>query len=283
MQVQYPENISTEEVKIIARSLLQCPDLFASVQYAPFHSPHTDFEEVSFDNWDIDISNRQPFGKKMETILEWYFENHPNFELLQKGIQITHDKKTLGELDFLVRKNQEVQHIELASKFYLYDDTLSEKSINNWIGPNRKDFLHMKVSKLVNSQLPLLYHPITQKCLETVLPSTPIEAIQQQVAFKAQLYVSLHGSERKITEVNKACLVGIYCIACEIEERFGQWEFTVPEKLFWMCPPERISQFQYRNMNDFSSVCEQIMTEQRAQLIWLKNGNQYLRVFATYW
>jgi len=48
-------------------------------------------------------------------------------------------------------------YLEIQFKFYLYDKTLGETEIDHCIGPMRRDSLLIKLAKLREKQLPLLY------------------------------------------------------------------------------------------------------------------------------
>jgi hypothetical protein len=65
---------------------------------------------------------------------------------LYENIQVIEDKKTIGEIDFIIedKNTKQVIHMELAYKFYLFDPSISSEPINNWIGPNRDDSLQEK-------------------------------------------------------------------------------------------------------------------------------------------
>lgn len=77
----------------------------------------------------------------------------------QANIQIFEDqqptKKTIGEIDLIFSTPEATHHIELALKFYLgYGD--------DWIGPNRKDYLAEKIRHTRDHQLTLSQHPLSQ-------------------------------------------------------------------------------------------------------------------------
>lgn len=93
---------------------------------------------------------------------------HP-FTLLAKNLQIDKQGKTYGELDFLLRaNNNHIHHVEMAVKFYLYhpQTPLLEPQghaaycgANRLIGPNRKDRLDLKLKRMQEHQLPIVHTP----------------------------------------------------------------------------------------------------------------------------
>ena len=94
-----------------------------------------------------------------EACFEAYLKASSKFELLAANLQIHSEKETLGELDYIVRnlETEKIVHIELACKFYLYDENAGELEEQKWIGPNRKDSLFDKLEKVKRKQFPLLY------------------------------------------------------------------------------------------------------------------------------
>lgn len=111
-------------------------------------------EELKCVEEHIDAS-KLPLGKYAEKLLQIFFEQHPNFQLVAQNIQLIKDKVTVGEIDFLLRDleiNKHI-HLEFALKFYL-KTSWSGKEI--FLGPNVKDNLNRKSQKLINSQSQLL-------------------------------------------------------------------------------------------------------------------------------
>lgn len=75
-------------------------------------------------------------------------------EILNSHLQIEKEKRTLGELDFILRKNDEYIHLESAVKFYLCAQT-GNSEWQNWVGPNARDRLDKKLLHMQNHQLPM--------------------------------------------------------------------------------------------------------------------------------
>ncbi|WP_298439998.1 DUF1853 family protein [uncultured Ferrimonas sp.] len=85
------------------------------------------------------------------TLLHW----HPDYQLLARDHTIWQDQRTKGALDLVLRHlpSGNIEHWELAIKFYLGDDDGREPS--NWLGPGRKDCLANKLEHMLTKQLPL--------------------------------------------------------------------------------------------------------------------------------
>ncbi len=88
------------------------------------------------------------------------------YRLVGRNIQIIDGNKTLGELDFLVLdQNNTAIHIETAVKFYLLHHHEQDDLTNwcNWVGPNAKDRLDLKLGRMLNHQLSLSRNHISKE------------------------------------------------------------------------------------------------------------------------
>ena len=134
---------------------------------------------------EIYIDEKQRLGKYVEQFVFYQLKNS-NVDILLENIQIQKEKRTLGELDCIIRDENRLIHLELVYKFYLFDETVGSYEIDHFIGPNRKDSLREKLIKLKEKQLPLLY---SAECKEQLTYyNFDVNTIEQQVCFKAQLF-----------------------------------------------------------------------------------------------
>jgi hypothetical protein len=76
------------------------------------------------------------------------FDQHPHYRMIAEEVQLQQDKRTIGAIDFLLENTQEnrVEHWEVAIKFYLLKQGI-------WYGPNAKDRLDIKLSRMLEHQL----------------------------------------------------------------------------------------------------------------------------------
>ena len=111
-------------------------------------------------------------GVYYETLWQFYFLQHPEWELLAYNQQIYHQGATLGAFDFLCRKGNEYWHLETAVKFYLCAafSTDAAQQWHEWIGPNNSDRLDLKLTHLQQHQLALTQHPIGRDWLRIHFP-----------------------------------------------------------------------------------------------------------------
>lgn len=86
--------------------------------------------------------------------LMWFWLNDSNYhhyELIEHSLQMIDGKNTLGEIDFLLlnTQTQEIEHWEVALKYYLAESTLS---LAHWYGLNRSDTLARKLNHFTQKQ-----------------------------------------------------------------------------------------------------------------------------------
>ncbi len=114
-------------------------------------------------------------GIRFEALLSFWLNDDTDhwhdFELLAKNIQLTEDKRTTGEVDFIIHNKMttDIEHWELSLKFYLGEESLQPYA---WRGLNDRDTFGRKINHTVQNQfnvaqidLPLLgIKTITKRC-----------------------------------------------------------------------------------------------------------------------
>lgn len=108
-------------------------------------------------------SKDRRLGGYFESLLGFWLDRHPRYQLLARNLQITDKGRTLGELDFVYLDGDETVHLEVAVKLYLgiqVDDRWY------WVGPSLRDRLDIKVAKLINKQTRLSKEEACQLELE---------------------------------------------------------------------------------------------------------------------
>ena len=124
-------------------------------------------------------------GKLTEQFVLFELGKDRSVQILKSNFQVFRKQRTIGELDCLLNRSGGNIHLEIIYKYYLYDPAIPTE-LKRWIGPNRNDSLVLKLNKLKEKQLPLLYHPETAQLLDELkVRSTEFE---QRVYFKAQLF-----------------------------------------------------------------------------------------------
>ncbi|MBL1144091.1 MAG: DUF1853 family protein [Bacteroidetes bacterium] len=99
------------------------------------------------------LNTKQRLGKYAEQLIEIYLEQIDNKQIIGKNIQLIEEKKTIGEIDFLIQSNSEdFIHLEFALKYYV---KIVRNETVSYIGPNMNDNWLNKIKKLKNHQIQL--------------------------------------------------------------------------------------------------------------------------------
>lgn len=126
----------------------------------------------------LEKQNTRLLGTYFEALWTFYFSHHPSFEQGYFNLQVSDNKRTLGEFDILLKDKQgRYFHIELTCKFYL--QWLDKQREILWIGPNCGDRLDIKFHRTYNHQLPLLHTPLGQKVFQAKFIGTDTQDVQQ--------------------------------------------------------------------------------------------------------
>ncbi len=227
----------------------------------------------------IDIDEKLRLGKYVERLVTIELESHKNISFIAENIQIQDNKTTLGELDCLLLIDGEPVHLEIIFKFYLYDPSVGTTEIEHFIGPNRKDSLKEKLTKLKNKQLPLLYHPITEKYLTQFKLNR--NQIRQQVYFKAQLFVPFDNQKIKLKTLNNDCIIGFYINETQLQQ-FENCKFYIPNKKEWLVVPHQ--NVNWILFDAFVKKAKLYFEQQFSPLCWIKFKNGELKkAFLIWW
>jgi hypothetical protein len=94
-------------------------------------------------------------GRYAECLMSWFLLNGPAARLVAANVALRRAGVTLGECDFLVETgNGRRLHWELAVKCYLHAGD-GRARLADYVGPNLQDRFDLKLSHLLDHQLPL--------------------------------------------------------------------------------------------------------------------------------
>lgn len=228
------------------------------------------------------LSTNFVMGKRVERFFEWIIRQNQGYKLLAENMQISRDKITLGELDFLLKDliNQQVYHVEMVYKFYVYDPSFTAEK-QRWIGPNRKDTLLLKTKKLKEKQFPLLFKPETKELLSSL--NLNAEEVIQQSCFKANLFVPGELQNKQFSKINNDCIAGIWLHFKEFKtSSYKNFEYYAPKKQDWPISPQHGE--TWFSHSEIINQIEILFENKKAPLIWVKKpGNNYERLFVVWW
>lgn len=118
-------------------------------------------------------------GHQVEALLGCWLRwpENPHVELVARNVLVRDGARTVGELDFLVRdrRHGELQHWELAVKFYLGRGQGRQSS--DWVGPGLQDSLARKLERLRHHQLRLPQTPPGRQALAELGIHEPVRSL----------------------------------------------------------------------------------------------------------
>ena len=226
----------------------------------------------------IEIDEKLRLGKYIERFVSFELAQNSSIKIISENIQIQKEKITLGELDCIILKDEKPIHLEIIYKFYVYDATIGATEIEHFIGPNRKDSLLEKLNKLKEKQLPLLYSNECEKYLNSIHLTS--KNIEQQVYFKAQLFVPFSNKNVELSKINKACIVGYYINKTELLQ-FFDCKFHIPNKKDWLVMPHE--KINWHSFKQFEENANAYLERQFSPLCWVKKSNGEIEKFFLVW
>ena len=263
IQLQYEGFLNT-------RQLWENNEVFGLQQFELSNIKSTPFEGV--------LQKNQRLGKRVESFLSHHLKQDATIKILVENSQIQNKKITVGELDFLIEHTKRPIHLEVIYKFYLYDASVGETELEHWIGPNRRDSLVSKLTKLKDKQLPLLYNLFTKPLLTKL--NLQAATIQQKVLFNAQLFIPYQAKNIEVKPLNYECINGFYIHFNELQQ-FNNCKFYIPSKINWL--QEIQIQTKWQSFEQFLQTIELFLNQKSAPLCWIKHPNGETEKFFVVW
>lgn len=222
--------------------------------------------------WSPPSESRLPIGKQFESQAIAFYNQSPIHTVLAQNAQIIEDGITLGELDLIVRDEQDNQvwHIEMVRKFYRYEESLIQEDHYPWIGPADKDHLSRKCNRLAEHQFPMLYHEATRRLLDKLNLSA--QNIKQGLLYKADLFSLESETVVFADEINPQALRGNVIYFDQISSLGKQEEYHICHKQEWLMEPSNeVNWLSYQALIDELSAHH---SQLRALIIWRRSNEQ---------
>jgi len=240
------------------------------IDYFEFQKQDISYEE--FQSFSLNI--KLPLGKRVEHFFEFYIDQHPNYKILKKNIQINHNKTTISEFDFFLEKikTKKIIHVELVYKFYIYLE--AENEIKRYHGPNQHDNLEDKLTKLKNKQFPLLHNPHAKE----ILKDLEISTITQQLCFLGNTFFDTH-TQPKFDLINPKTVAGTYRSfeSFKTEHQNEHQQYFIPQKEDWLIAP-KYGEVWY----EYEAVINQMhkhFEHNNSLLLWIKTEASFEKTF----
>jgi len=243
----------------------------------------SNIEDFEIDKEAITSTNELPkitrLGKRMEFILLSILKEHSKYELLAANVQLKNKSRTIGEIDYIIgdKKGNNI-HLELTTKLYLLDQSLNSELLHQWIGPNRKDFLYLKLNKLREHQF-LISDTQEFKAYSSInkIPTPNKKAL----LLKCQLFLPF-GLKINLPQNFADCICGEWLSIEQFEENYKKSVFYLPEKKDWFIMPE--SNSNWFNKHEILKQIKDSHERLFSPLVWIKkNENEYRKIFVVWW
>lgn len=175
-------------------------------------------------------------GRYFETLLAFRFERDEHYRLLAHNLPVYSAGRTLGAPDFIVRDRAtgRVVHIEVAVKFYLAHSPAGGRV--EWVGPDPRDRLAIKLQHLIEQQCALTTQPAAQAALR----ARGISAVdERRVIMKGRLFYPLDAVPAAAIEdpgIAAHHLRGNWCHASSLPRIPGgdHWRWVRLPRLMWL-------------------------------------------------
>lgn len=128
-------------------------------------------------------------GHYFESLIEFWLCHWRRMEVYAVRLQVMEEERAIGEFDFLFRDRfRDIDyHWESAVKFFLrFRDA---DGLDKWLGPNPRDTLQNKLTKVFKRQLPLARDPAAIPLLERMGIST----LNSKAYIKGYLFYPVDG------------------------------------------------------------------------------------------
>lgn len=225
------------------------------------------------------VPDKLRLGHQVEHIYLQLLKASNKYKVFARSIQLIEHKRTLGELDYIIKllDSDEIIHVELTFKFYLLDPNM-DGVVQGLVGPNRGDAFSYKLDKTKNKQFPLLYTDAAKKRLKI-----DVDQITQKVAFYGEIFTPYKLAIHDLGVLNIDCIKGVYLPLDQFrKEEFESYTFHFPTKSQWIHIPHINVKWM-----DFKSAVELIKERHaiyRSPMIWLrKSESEFMKMFVTYW
>lgn len=174
-------------------------------------------------------------GLYFERLWHFFLREDPEVELVAHNVPVYDGGRTLGEFDclyFCKRRNTHV-HLELAVKFYL--GVPGEPAGRQWLGPNTRDRLDLKLTHLLEQQITLA----DRSAAQTQLESLGLPAPAREVALRGYLFQPVGETLPPPPGYNPQKPFATWYTTTQLRERAATRDgtgFRLLERLAWLAP-----------------------------------------------
>ena len=225
---------------------------------------------------------RLMLGKRAERYFSALIDASDHYDMVIENVQVFNQNRTIGEFDFIVRRRSDNQliHVELVYKFYLYVSHSDRDELAEWVGPNRSDSLRLKVDKLAAKQFPLLSTPDGKSRLNEYNLSS--SEIVQQLAFYANLFLPMNDQECTHT-MNQDAIEGCWGRIEDVKSVHSDEDrYFVPDKFDWFI--RSVPDVDWYSIEIALDLLTFQLKNSRSPMLWkISQDEKFERLFIVCW
>ena len=109
--------------------------------------------------WVRNPHRQRKLGLYAEDLLHYYLQWGSPWRVRWHDVQIQESRRSIGAIDFILERNNAIEHWEMTVKFYL--EFQATGNWTDWVGADQRDSLHKKWAHFHNKQLKLGTHSAT--------------------------------------------------------------------------------------------------------------------------
>lgn len=153
----------------------------AALEHGSDFLKNLDLQPAILHAW-LEARPTRRLGRYFEALMEFWFTHRAGLRLVASHVPVRHGKITLGEYDALCldEKTQDLVHLELAVKYYLYTEFGAKVGTDPWqcyLGPQTHDRLDLKVGRMFAHQLSLSNTVLGHAALPISVRHLPLQAL----------------------------------------------------------------------------------------------------------
>ena len=266
-------------IKAQSTGFLKTPSIWEKKQF--------EIQQFEFPNVELHSFKPNPLlgnlrlGHQMEYVFKQLIEYSEVYEILVYNLPVRKEKRTLGEIDFILKEKitGRLIHVEMTYKFYLINPEILEP-IHSLIGPNRRDLFFAKMEKIKNNQFPLLHSAEGIKALSEL--NIDHSKLEHQCCFKAQLFQPFGSKIVNLGVLNKNCLAGYWMRFDDFKKNeFASAQFYMPTKSEWVIEPHE--QVVWKSHFEIMIDINELLVKEYAPMIWMKKPEKEFEKLFVAW
>lgn len=228
-------------------------------------------------------------GIYFEQLWQFFLEQDSAVDLVAHNLPVRDGGRTLGEFDILYwcRQRQRHFHLELAVKFYLgyREHTTTETASDRaeWLGPNARDRLDLKIDKLLQHQSRLGEQPLARAALAKL----GIGHAAPEIAIRGYLFQSSQDPLPPPRGFNTELDLSVWLPLDYLPRHLGQLRaesFLLLPKARWLTPAVAQEQGELSSRSMLTERLQSLLAaDSRARLVAVMgaHGQEQSRFFVT--